>query len=407
MSLSGTLRVVGIFLTDAVGRKCPVFMLLVLLMLAQHSASAMSFYAIGNSLTNDTYPDAIPALAQDAGLALTTGYHIRGSASMTYMAGFPADVTLAKPSRHDVALMAQGYDAIAFQPSFGFDSATYAGERTAMITVIERVLQAYPGRTVFYIYAPWPGTGDTGGNFDAYWRQTTGIDLNGTWKYTRSHFDGLLADLRAHFGSRASVRVIPVGDVMARIDRDARAGLIPGISDMSMLYRDTLHMGEVGRFVAASTVLATLFQQQPASNAAQAIYQFNDGAAMLTPQLATQLESLIWSVVLADERTRAASSSSASSSSSVSSSSASSSASSGVSSSSATSSSAGATSSSSGSVAAPLTSSGSGAMDGMMLLALLAAICRPQAVKRARHDRALPHRSTQLGGWSRWPRIHS
>lgn len=354
----------------------PLLFLLLLAAILQ-PASAKSLYAIGNSLTNDTYPDGIPALAQDAGLSLTTGYHIRGSASMTYMVGSPADFTLVKPSRHDVALMVQGYDAIAFQPSFGFDSATYAGERAVMITIIERVLQAYPGRTVFYVYAPWPGISDIGGNFDAYWRQTTGIDMTGLWKYTRVYFDGLLTDLRAHFGSRASVRLIPVGDVMARIDRDAKAGLIPGIGDMNMLYRDSLHMGEVGRFVAASTVIATLFQQQPSSSTAQVQYQFNDGAAMLTPQLATQLESLIWSVVSADERTRAASSSSSSSSSSVSSSSssssssASSSASSGASSSSVASSSASSSSSSSGSAAAPLTSSGSGALDGMMLLALL------------------------------------
>lgn len=353
------------------------------------SVQASSLYAIGNSLTNDSYPDGMQALALDAGLSLNVGYHIRSSASLTYMVAFPADVTLYRPATHDVALVDQAFDAVALQPYNGLGSPTYASERGAIITLIERVLQANRAATVFYLYSAWPNLVDTGGDFNAYWQRPCGVDPQAQPIQSRACYDALLSDLRSYFGNRASVRVIPVGDVLARIDRDAKAGLIPGITDMNALYRDQIHMGEVGRFVAASTVIATLFQQQPVSGAALSMFQFNDGVAQLTPTLASQLEGIIWSLVAADERTRSVTVSSSSSSSSANSSISSSSASSASSSASSSSSTSTSTSSASSTMQSATSSNGSGSLS-MLLLILLSLL---QAVRCLRDVDKRWHRS--------------
>ncbi|MGD9842945.1 MAG: hypothetical protein AB7F79_02815 [Steroidobacteraceae bacterium] len=343
------------------------------------SSYATSLYSIGNSLSNDMYPDGLQLLAQDSGLSLDVSYHIRSSASLTYMLKYSADVTLARPSTHDVALVTHSFDAIALEPYAGFDSPTYVSERDAIIAIIERVLQANAGQATFYLYSAWPNQADTGGDFDAYWRRPWTGDVLSTPVQSRSFYDALLTELRAHFENRASLRVIPIGDVLARIDRDAKAGFIPNLTDMSMLYRDSIHMGEVGRFVAASTVISTLYQRQSSASSAMNAYQFNDGVAQLTEALALQLEQIIWSEVAADDRTRAGgASSSSSASSSNSSSSAANSSSSGSSDSSSVSSSSSSDGSSSSAAASSASAkssvaanSGRGSVDSMSLIMLL------------------------------------
>ena len=49
--------------------------------------------------------------------------------------------------------------------------------------------------------------------------------------------------------------MIPTADVFAAIDRRVKAGRLSGVTSLSQFYRDDYHMGEAGRFVAASSVI--------------------------------------------------------------------------------------------------------------------------------------------------------
>lgn len=262
---------------------------------------AGTLYAIGNSLTNDMYPNGVEALARDAGEDLSVHYHIRSASSLTYMKTYPTDVTLTRPAVWNEALAAQSYEFVTLQPYRYPGNPTIGSEAEAAATIVEFTLSREP-RTVFYLYEAWPSQEETGGEYHAYWTQAI-AGLDSTPFQTRASYDLLLGELRSHFADRAAFRVIPIGDVFDRIAVDARAGTIPGIVDIADLYRDPIHMGEIGRFVAATTVLTTIYQRQINVNNSIDAYQFNDSQAELTPTLAQQLSDIIWQVVSNDSRT--------------------------------------------------------------------------------------------------------
>ena len=102
--------------------------------------------------------------------------------------------------------------------------------------------------------------------------------------------------------------MIPVGEVMARIDAELKAGtlVIPGYRSAQDFYREGihLHMNALGRFVAASTTYAVMFGEDPTGIASPAGF-FNDAdtpavawdSALLTTQVQQDLQEIIWQVV--------------------------------------------------------------------------------------------------------------
>jgi hypothetical protein len=258
---------------------------------------------VGNSLTNDSYPTAgVGLLAQATGASLSVHYHIRGSASLTYIAGNPNDTTLSSPSNWATALAAGSYDFVTLQPYRGLGNPTIGSELEAAVQIVEAALGASARPKTFYIYEAWPNQDDTLGDYHAYWTASRTLASFDPPLQTRQYYDELLRALRDRFGNRATFQVIPIGDVFDRIDQEARAGRIQGIASAEMLYRDSLHMGEVGRFVATTTLLSTVLKRRVNVSTGIDIYQFNDGAAELTQPLAIELEQLIWEVVASDPR---------------------------------------------------------------------------------------------------------
>src|SRR5690606_37961035 len=59
------------------------------------------------------------------------------------------------------------------------------------------------------------------------------------------------------------VLVIPTGDVIYRMKLAIEAGQFPHWPTLSALYRDALHMGAPGQFLASTTVATTLTKQNP------------------------------------------------------------------------------------------------------------------------------------------------
>jgi hypothetical protein len=271
----------------------------------------VTYYAIGNSLTNDMYPSQVPALASQKGRQLTVGYHVRGGLSLDYIVANPQDPTITQGGSFDQALVSGTWNSVSIQPYFGTNS-TLASDLSAIQQFVTLTRSGPSRDAVIYLYAAWPSQYETQGDYSGFWRKPV-VDSPATKTVaTRAYFDALLARLVAAHGGSVTFRVIPVGDVLARLDVEARAGRLPGVRSLADLYRDDVHMGEVGRFVAATTVFATLFRESPAGISVPASYQFGDGAARLSPALTSTLESLVWEVVSTDPRTGAMTSSPAS-----------------------------------------------------------------------------------------------
>jgi hypothetical protein len=281
------------------------FVSVVLLTLWWGSAAAESVYSIGNSLTNDMVPDGVAAIAADSGSNLTVGFHIRAANSLTHIAANPTDITYTRGGAWTTALPGTAWDFVTMQPYFGAGS-TLGSESAAIAQFIGAAQSGLSQNASFFIYAAWPSLGDTGGSYSDYWSQSVSAQPDQPTVLARQYFDNLYQQLSTEYQGSARIGVIPVGDVFARLDAEFRAGHYPGITSVNDLYRDTNHMGDVGRFVAAATAYSTLFGEPATASSSLAIYQAGLGGIALTPELAGWLEGIVWDVVSNDPRTNVA-----------------------------------------------------------------------------------------------------
>ncbi len=266
---------------------------------------AATLYTIGNSLTNDMVPEGVGALASDSGTPLAVGFHIRAASSLTYIVANPADPTFTLGGPWNTALRDTAWDHVTLQPYRGAGS-TLGSEKAAIHTLIDLARAGPSSQTRFYVYAAWPGQDDTAGNYAEYWRQPVSSAATQPTTLAKAYFDELHRQLQQDYRGVADVRVIPVGDVFLRLDQEFRAGKYPGITSINDLYRDPVHMGDVGRFAAAATVYCTIYGRAPVIGSAIGIYQGGLGAIPLTTDLAGWVANIACDVVANDPRTKAA-----------------------------------------------------------------------------------------------------
>lgn len=207
-------------------------------------AQSLSSYHVGNSLTWDARIDGgLPALATDAGLDLTTGYHIRCSKSLDYIAANPGDVCVDPNSfgLYTEAFANNPWDAITLQP---FSGSTPQQEYLAFKSLVQLARQNPDNLdTRFYLYANWNNTPPAGVTFYDAWHDPTPVDPNADLIRNANGFNWIFDQLKADPDLQGvDLRMIPVGDVLAEVDLRMRAGQIPGFTDGKQLYRNSLHL---------------------------------------------------------------------------------------------------------------------------------------------------------------------
>jgi hypothetical protein len=259
-------------------------------------AHAVSIYSIGNSLTADSQPNGVAALAQQVGPAPTIGYHIRTSRSLDYILANPGDADALSPQGVYTQALANGaWDYLLLQPYWGPQSTQQTD-----VKAFQTFSAMAPGARV-YLYAAWPNV--IGVDFATGWNGPS-PDLPTTTTYqTAQYFDNLYNALSVQ---GLQVGLIPVGYVLERIDQEARAGHIPGYSSADDFYRDDYHLAwDVGRYVAGATVFSTLFGQSAEGIDVPLAYYSYSGASALdgNDALRDQLAGIVWDVVSGDVRT--------------------------------------------------------------------------------------------------------
>ncbi len=251
-------------------------------------------YRIGNSLTWDSQPKSIEALAAERGLKHIEAYHINCGKSLERIWTHPEEICVKAVEPFGTfgnALPNYDWDAVTFQPHPGRHS-TLATDTTRILNFIAKTQENGRNRnTVFYIYAPWPG--QRHGPYNEVWtRDTPNADDTKTLQ-TRAYFDHLIRRVRAK--TDAQVRMIPAGHVVFELDRRMRAGKIDGYHQAADLYRDVVHMNHVGRYAAGVTTLTTIFGKNPAGlTCPKNCY---GSGKDLTPELYSVIHDAVWSVV--------------------------------------------------------------------------------------------------------------
>ncbi len=228
-------------------------------------ADTLNTYHIGNSLTWDARVSAgLPQLAADAGHTLTTGYHIRCGRSLDYILNNPTDVCIESNTLgyYEEALANYAWDAITLQPH---TSATAREEYEAAKALIQLARQNPDNAdTRFYMFASWGEKPFTGTLFYDDWYDPTPTDPDANMVRNANSFEWIYNELKNDPDLQdIDLYVIPVGYVMAEIDLRMDAGEFSDFFSAVQLYRDNLHLNNLGRFIAATTVFATLFEEDP------------------------------------------------------------------------------------------------------------------------------------------------
>lgn len=251
-------------------------------------------YRIGNSLTWDSQPKSIEALAAQRGLKHVEAYHINCGQSLERIWTHPNEVCVGvvRPfGTFGKALPNYQWDAVTFQPYPGKGS-TLATDTARILDFIAKTREnKLNSDTVFYIYAPWPGQKE--GAYHEVWMKESADDDNTATILSRAYFQNLYKRVKAK--TDADVRMIPAGQVIYELDRRMRAGKIAGFNNASNLYRDVVHLNNVGRFAVGVTTLATLYGKNPAGlKCPPGCY---GGGKDFTPELYNAIHDAVWDVI--------------------------------------------------------------------------------------------------------------
>ena len=273
--------------------------------------AATTSYHVGNSLTWDSRLPSLPIMAANEGLVHEVGYHITCGKPLNYIVNHP-DETCVAPTASGTfgqALPIQEWDVVGLQPYTGFGStlATDLAATEQLVTLTRQ--NPLNDDTSFFIFAAYPPQDVTVGgglqlDFSAKWLRDdlSGLtDAETPTQLSRPYFNRLMSRLRDLSDAIGQMHMIPVGDVIFELDRRMIAGEFAQFSDASKLYRDRYHLNNVGRYVAATTVYATIFGRDPAGIPVPA-GQFVPNPDVssdreITPDLSAALRATVWDIV--------------------------------------------------------------------------------------------------------------
>lgn len=260
-----------------------------------HPAKSLRVYFVGNSVTDTVNYRALGKLAAARGYKHTWGRHMIPGAPLFWLwrASPKRNGFTERPYGHcQEALANYVWDALTLQP---FDrlldnsdpaSGDSQGDVLYVQKFIDKVLVKSPDVRI-YIYARWPRMQVRGRSVqfdkDAYDKPAKGkvgsveqLDdwgklwlrrYTGRWdgtNETKDYFETLVRIMRrVNPQMRQPVFMIPAGHVMHELDRRMKAGEVPGHKTVWQVYKDGIHLNEVGSYVVACTFFSTLYRESP------------------------------------------------------------------------------------------------------------------------------------------------
>jgi len=264
---------------------CRFLPLILMLLLVADAEAHVTSYFIGNSLTWDSQPLGVAAIANSFGFDQTVGHHIRCGSPLNAIIADPSDICV--DSIEEFGTFIQPHPSATFNP-------TLLSDETSILTFINTALtNGANSDTTFYIYSAWPRIA----NFETDWTSAVAdVDTTPTI-YAREYFEHLFNRVTA--ATSAKVALIPVGEVLYELDQRMEAGEFPGFTDIAQFYRDGLHLTvDLGRYTAGLTTFATLFETDPTGSTKPAGFYGEDSA--FSPAIYSAIQGAVWDVVSAN-----------------------------------------------------------------------------------------------------------
>ncbi|MEQ8211987.1 MAG: hypothetical protein RH917_19470 [Lacipirellulaceae bacterium] len=264
-------------------------------------SAATSSYHIGNSLTWDSQPKALESFAAARGKEHEAGYHIRTSSSLAMIEEHHDAISRrvtnsAEHGRYREALPSHKWDAVTIQP-FASGGSTFADDLDVIHSMID-LTQSNPAndQTQFYIYGGWRNRN----GYRSIWeRESSTVETTRTVQ-SRDYYEDVVRRVREE--TDAEVYLIPVGEVISRLDYEIEAGAIPGFDSFRDLYRDNIHMSySVGRFLASLTTFAVTQNESPYGM--EVPEDFFGGSKILSAEQQIALQEVVAEVINANDYT--------------------------------------------------------------------------------------------------------
>ncbi|WP_182033895.1 Ig-like domain-containing protein [Vibrio diabolicus] len=222
------------------------------------NVSQYKLYSIGNSHTWDLEPkSSLVSLAKDMGVELQNDWHINCNSSIEDSVRDPQRTCVSsKHGNYLSAINSEAYDAITIQPFFG---TTGAREVEAIKTLVSQIKSSASSSAKIYIYYTWPRNDE---------QSLNDLNYSSTWSktyYPHDQFENLNKDFIIYLKEeleKSDLNIsgyIPAAETLNDFHSLAKEGKIGQYQGSGYLYRDNLHMNNVGKYIAGQTMVATLF----------------------------------------------------------------------------------------------------------------------------------------------------
>jgi hypothetical protein len=264
-------------------------------------ADTFNTFSIGNSLTVDSNIQVLTDLGAAKGITV--------SAAQAIHSGVGLDFLWSNPTQLDTGTsyttgLANTLNAVTLEP-FISPLAGTTGDAARTVDFMNFAQTANPANvnTQFYIFARWseqstwnPAVMGTNQGYDHQW--STLYDPNDTTfgtTETGDYFNKLITAVRASQPTNMKpIELIPTGFVFDAIDKTLTNGGLTGLAaagGMPALYRDNLHLSELGQFIASTTFYATILHENPIGMTPPSEFPGLD------TQTVSDLEKIIWNTV--------------------------------------------------------------------------------------------------------------
>lgn len=250
----------------------------------------IAVFHIGHSLVNRNMP---AMLAQLAGEGHRYESQLGWGATLrSHWGDIPvngAEVENAHPHYRDAreAVASGDYDALVLTEMVEIrDALRYHDSPRYLAAFAEEAWKAQPDVRI-YLYETWHQLDDAEG-----WLERLDADLLRHWE------KGLLRPALGRLPEGARIHLIPAGQALGALVREIEArGGVGNVEDRASLFKDQIHLNDLGNYFVALVHYAVLYQKSPVGLPHALLRGDGTTADAPAPELAQLMQEVVWATV--------------------------------------------------------------------------------------------------------------